>query len=96
MTDTDKAQLAALGAATVRDPLTDPVRGDVISYGVKDSDSLFVATVVEIFTGAVLAQAVELHGESAEATVVAVTEGLNKWRDWSDFTNVTVLRRGDA
>ena len=96
MTDTDKAQLAALGAAPVRDPLTDPVRGDVIGYRIKDGDSLFVATVAEIFAGAVIAQAVELHGGGVEATVVRVMESLNRWRDWSGFTSVTVLRRGDA
>jgi hypothetical protein len=25
-----------------------------------------------------------------------MTESLNKWRDWSDFSEMTVLRRGDA
>jgi hypothetical protein len=82
-------------SAPERDPLVDPVRGDVISYGVKDSDSLFVLTVCEVMPAAwVFAKAVELHGGGAD--LVSMTESLNKWRDWSDFTDVTILRRGGA
>ncbi len=84
-------------SAPERDPLVDPVRGDVISYGVKDSDSLFVLTVCEVMPAAwVFAKAVELHGGGVESDVVSMTESLNKWRDWSDFSEMTVLRRGDA
>lgn len=94
MTDTDKAQLAALGAATVRDPLTDPVRGDVISYRVKDGDSLFLI-VVNSVGPEVGYRGVEMYGDD-DAEAFTGLDGLTGWRDWSDFTDVTVLRRGDA
>ena len=95
MSDIDKAQLAALGAATVRDPLTDPVRGDVISYRVPDTDSAFVVVVTEVSVLEVAYRGVELLGDDGDEAGNG-RERLVRWGDWSDFRDVTVLRRGDA
>lgn len=80
----------------MRDPLVDPVRGDVISYRVKDGgDSVFVAVVTWAQGGVVEYRAVELYDEG-ESESVRGLDSLDDWRDWSDFTDVAVLRRGDA
>ena len=79
----------------MRDPLTDPVRGDVISYRVKDGgDSVFIAVVT--YGGPEVGyRGVELY-EADEVDTFSGVDGIESWRDWSDFVEVTVLRRGDA
>jgi hypothetical protein len=82
--------VSALG----RDPLTAPVRGDVISYRVADTDSVFVVMVVGVGDGGVYVVGTEFHGDEAEE--VDFGHPLNEWSNWTGFCEMTVLRRGDA
>ena len=77
-----------------RDPLVNPVRGDVISYRVADTDSVFVVMVTQASDLQVAYRGVEMYDDIDEA--IGGLDLLAHWRDWSDFTEVTVLRRGDA
>lgn len=79
----------------MRDPLVDPVRGDVISYRVKDGDSLFVVVVTWAGALEVAYRGVEVFDDDDDSDVGGL-DLLVHWRDWSDFVDVTVLRRGDA
>ena len=81
-------------SAPERNPLTDPVRGDVISYRVADTDSVFVVMVTGVGLGGVYVVGTEFHGDEAEK--VDFGTALNEWANWSGFCEMTVLRRGDA
>lgn len=82
-----------------RDPLTAPVRGDVISYRVEADDMFSAGTcvlvVVETRGRWVSARGLKLFADGAHE---ALEHGgyIDGWRDWSRCLDVTVLRRGDA
>lgn len=102
---TDREQLAALGsfsgaadlkqAAASRDPLVDPMRGDVISYRFEDVGMVSIATVTDVEDGLVSFTSVELL-DSGETGCFESGPTHEIWRDWTPFRDVTVLRRGDA
>lgn len=79
----------------MRDPMVDPVRGDVLSYSLDDTDSLFIVTVTKVGPDGVAFLGAEMYGDD-ESEPVRGTHFLDEWRDWSGFSGVTVLRRGDA
>jgi hypothetical protein len=81
-------------SAQERDPLVAPYRGDVISYRVADTDSVFVVMVTGVGAGGVYVVGTEFHGDEAEE--VEFGTPLNEWANWSGFCEMTVLRRGGA
>jgi hypothetical protein len=81
-------------SAPERDPLVDPVRGDIIEH--KHGDAHFVTVVLFVERGRVgylVGRIDEIGGQSGQWT-----QPLNEWSKWrkQGLRDITIVRRGDA